>query len=152
MNSDNAIQLIAKQLEINTSSVSKSSNRYYERLATKKGFNPEELQDYLKREFRTNLIIVLVYGIVFLFILVNYVTHSTDLLSSADSSFNSKLAIVEYLHSNMSLLLYIYSIFLFSAVWMILRVINISKLLIITRNNAVLTKLIEDLENKKNDH
>lgn len=146
MKSDTALQLIAKQLETNTSSVSKSLNRYYERLASKRGYNSEALDSFLTKEFRTYVLVISLYGIVFLFILFNYFSHSGDLLASADKSFGSKISVLEKLHSSMSMLLYIYSIFLFSAVWMIHRVINISKLLIVTRNNAVLTKLIEDIE------
>lgn len=146
MKSDTALQLIAKQLETNTSSVSKSLNRYYERLASKRGYNSEALDSFLTKEFRTYVFVISLYGIVYLFILFNYFSHSGDLLASADKSFGSKISVLEKLHSSMSMLLYIYSIFLFSAVWMIHRVINISKLLIVIRNNAVLTKLIEDIE------
>jgi hypothetical protein len=146
MNSDNALQLIAKQLEMNTSSVSKSLNRSYERLASRKGFNSEELQNYLTREYRTYLIVIAIHCIAFLSILITQVNHSGDLLSSTGDSFNTKISIIEYLHHNMSILLYVYLIFLFNAVWMIRHMININKLLIVTRNNAVLTKLIEDIE------
>lgn len=146
MNSDNTLQLIAKQLEINTSSVSKSLNRYYERLVSKRGFDSEDLQNYLTKEYRTYLFVIALYGFVFLSILFNYANHSGDIVSEAGKSFGSKISVLEQMHSSMSMLLYIYSIFLFSAVWMIHRVINISKLLIVTRNNAVLTKLIEDIE------
>lgn len=146
MNSDTALQLMAKQLETNTSSVSKYLNRYYERLASKKGFNSEDLYNYLSKEYRSYLFVIALYGIVILSILFNYVNHSGDLVSSAGKNFSSKISILEYLHSNMSMLLYLYSIFLFSAVWMVHRLINISKLMIVTRNNALLTKLMEDTD------